>query len=344
MVDAIVREIELRKEYLSSSDALETIYFGGGTPSLLNEEQLEKVLNKVYSIFNVSHNPEITLEANPDDLSTDKLKMLNRIGINRLSIGLQSFLDEELQFMNRVHTAKESLACVQHSQDIGITNISIDLIFGIQGSSLSTWESNLQTALSLSVPHMSCYNLTVEPRTALAHMVRTGKVADVDSDLSAQQFKLTMDILQKNHYDHYEISNYAKDGLLSKHNTNYWRSVPYIGIGPSAHSFDGMQRAWNLANNALYLKAMEADQLPITEENLTANDRVNEYLMTGLRTKWGCSAEHLEKICSGSSIRIFDTAEKHITQELLLLETDVLRLTDKGKYFADQIASDLFLV
>jgi len=336
--------MDLRNTFFNKSEVISTIYFGGGTPSLLNYAQLNSIMAAIYNGYRVAEGVEVTLEANPDDLTREKLTMLKACGVNRLSIGLQSFDDAELTMMNRAHKAEESTTSVKTAQDIGITNISIDLIFGIQGSTLSSWQTNLQKAIDLDVPHMSCYNLTVEPKTALAYMVKTGKVSEVDDELSARQFGMTMDLLGKESYDHYEISNYAKDGLLSNHNTNYWRSVPYLGLGPSAHSYDGADRAWNIANNALYLQSIAKDVPPVTTESLSPKDRVNEYIMTGLRTKWGCERERLSAILSKSDIDIFENAKTYMQQGSLIDDDTFLILTKRGKYYADQIASDLFLV
>ncbi len=343
MVDAIIREMDLRKHFFSQTESINTIYFGGGTPSLLSQGQIEKIMKAIHERYTVVDHAEVTLEANPDDLTKDKLIDLHSAGINRLSIGVQSFIDDELTMMNRAHNAVESSACVKSAQNIGITNISVDLIFGVQGSTMTTWESNLHNAIDLEVPHMSCYNLTVEPKTTLAHMVKTGKLSKVDDDLSARQFGMTMDMLGAATYDHYEISNYAKDGLLSNHNTNYWRSVPYLGLGPSAHSYDGSNRSWNIANNALYLRSIANDTAPVTEELLSPMDRINEYIMMGLRTKWGCAKSELEAIVPDSDIGIFVAAQTYIDQGLMTDSEAVLRLTRAGKYYADQIASDLFL-
>ena len=344
MVDAIIKEMDLRIDFFSKSDVINTIYFGGGTPSLLTQPQLSRLMEAIHSRHRISSNVEVTLEANPDDLTREKLVALMSAGINRLSIGLQSFHDSELNLMNRAHSAQESTSCVKTAQDVGITNISIDLIFGVQGSTLESWQSNLQNAIDLDVPHMSCYNLTVEPKTALAHMVKVGKISDVDDELSAQQFGLTMGLLGSKGYDHYEISNYARDGLLSNHNTNYWKSVPYLGLGASAHSYDGSDRSWNIANNALYLQSITQDTVPITVESLSHKDRINEYIMTGLRTKWGCERDQISRILPECEIGIFENARTFMDQGLLKESETVLQLTQSGKYYADQIASDLFIL
>lgn len=344
MVDSIIAEIDLKSDFFPSDPIINTIYFGGGTPSILSERHLAKIISAIHGKYKVDPGVELTLEANPDDLTKEKLQQLKSVGINRLSIGVQSFHDAELQMMNRVHDANESTACVKTAQDVGITNISIDLIFGVQESTETSWQSNLDQAIALDVPHMSCYNLTVEPKTALHHFVQSGKMKDVDDALSAKQFEMTMDILGQHEYDHYEISNYAKDRKLSNHNTNYWRSVPYLGLGPAAHSFDGQYRSWNMANNSLYLQSIKMNISPATVEELSPNDRLNEYIMTGLRTKWGCDSDRFENIISGSSTKISNDALSFLDDGLLEQDGKVIRLTREGKFYADQIASDLFFV
>jgi len=344
MVDSIIAEIDLKSDFFPSDPIINTIYFGGGTPSILSERHLAKIISAIHGKYKVDPGVELTLEANPDDLTKEKLQQLKSVGINRLSIGVQSFHDAELQMMNRVHDANESTACVKTAQDVGITNISIDLIFGVQESTETSWQSNLDQAIALDVPHMSCYNLTVEPKTALHHFVQSGKMKDVDDALSAKQFEMTMDILGQHEYDHYEISNYAKDRKLSNHNTNYWRSVPYLGLGPAAHSFDGQHRSWNMANNSLYLQSIKMNISPATVEELSPNDRLNEYIMTGLRTKWGCDSDRFENIISGSSTKISNDALSFLDDGLLEQDGKVIRLTREGKFYADQIASDLFFV
>lgn len=342
MITAILREIELKKDFYLDKEIINSIYFGGGTPSLLGENALMDLMNTIRKYFKVSENAEVTLEANPDDLNRAMCNMLARVGINRLSIGIQSFHDDELRLMNRVHNSKMAIASVRSAQEVGIRNITIDLIFGVQGSSEKSWRQNLEQAVKLNVPHMSCYNLTVEPKTALAHFVKTGKIKPIDEELSANQFAITMDVLEGVGYDHYEISNYARDELISQHNSNYWKGVSYLGVGPSAHSYDGQKRYWNIANNAIYIKSLEQETLPVTEEVLSTTDQFNEYILTRLRTKWGVDLGQLETI----SVPDFDwqyRIQSFKDKGWLKSESGKIYLTQEGKYFADFISSELFL-
>ncbi|MBT8218673.1 MAG: radical SAM family heme chaperone HemW [Bacteroidia bacterium] len=341
MINIMVREIELRKDFFNKGEQIATIYFGGGTPSITDQDGLGQLLEAVHKNFKVADYPEITLEANPDDLDRHKLKTFVDLGINRLSIGIQSFHDTELRMMNRVHNAQMAVSSVALSQEMGISNITIDLIFGVQNSTEASWLENLNQAIKLEVPHMSCYNLTVEPKTALAHFVKVGKVDPVDDDLSARQFGMTMDVLGDAGYEHYEISNYTRPGFISQHNSNYWRGIPYLGIGPSAHSYDGHQRLWNVSNNALYLKSLAKDTLPISSEELSLTEQCNEYLMTRLRTKWGVDFESLSNF--QPDIDWEDRASTFTDQGLLYIENQKFFLTREGKFYADQISSELFV-
>lgn len=344
MVKAILKEIDLRKDFFSVGSTVDSIYFGGGTPSILSEGTISEILNRLHQIFSIHKNPEITLEANPDDLTDQKLLELNNAGINRLSIGIQSFHDEELKIMNRVHNANEAERCVKAAQDIGITNLSIDLIFGMPDSTIQSWSDNIQKALEYDVPHMSCYSLTVEPKTALAHMIKKGKTPKVDDEVSAAQYQLTISELSSQGYEHYEISSYARDQQYAVHNTNYWRFIPYLGLGPSAHSYDGQRRAWNVANNALYVKAIDAAKPPLEFEQLSSKDRLNEYLMTGLRTMWGCEWNAINEIIPGASDRMNGLLKKFEQEALIEINQSGFKLSEKGKFYADQISSDLFVV
>ncbi len=293
IISQMVNEIELRKNYLSERK-LNTIYFGGGTPSILNEEELNLLLNSIHKNFSVDVNAEITLEANPDDLSIKKLKMLKRTGINRLSIGIQSFRNEDLKWMNRAHNSEQAIAAVKDAAAVGFNNISIDLIYGLPTSTLDDWKKNLEFAVALPVQHLSCYCLTVEEHTPLHHFIKKGKVKEKEDESSSEEFLFTHQFLEANNYHHYEISNYGLENFHSKHNSSYWENEPYLGIGPSAHSFYGNSRQWNIANNIQYLNLMKEGKPFFEKEELTTEQRFNEYLMTGLRTAKGISFKHIE--------------------------------------------------
>jgi len=342
MVQALVRELELRKEEIS--EAVETLYFGGGTPSLLEKGELEALIGAVQEHYSLAPDPEITLEANPDDLSADTLRALADSPVNRLSIGVQSFFDQDLKLMNRAHNAGQAMASLEGASRY-FDNISIDLIYGIPGMDHGRWRSNIEKALAFGFPHISSYALTVEKGTALHHFIQKGKVPDVDPGQAREQFEILSQILEAAGYIHYEISNFAKEGYFSRNNTSYWLGKKYVGIGPSAHSFDGLHRSWNISNNSLYIKNIQEGALPSEVETLGPMDRYNEYVMTGLRTIWGVS---LERVASqfGPSYRdyIQKQAQKYLEQGLLVLEGERLLISKKGKFLADGIASDLFFV
>ncbi len=342
MVLAVANEMRLRKS--ESQEVVETIYFGGGTPSVLTNDEIEFLIRTVYENYTVSENPEITLEANPDDLSDQRIIELANSPINRLSIGIQSFFEDDLKMMNRAHNAeeaKQSLATATKYFD----NISIDLIYGIPGMDNQKWQQNIETALSFGIPHISSYALTVEPKTALKKLIQTGKIAEPKDEIAEQHFQRLVDTLQQNGFINYELSNFGKENYFSKNNSAYWLGKKYIGIGPSAHSYDGVSRSWNVANNAIYLKSLTENKLPSETEVLSINDRYNEYIMTGLRTIWGVS---LLRIQTEFGQKYFDylleQSEKFVSDGLLVIENNILTTTKKGKFLADGIASDLFLV
>ena len=343
MVRAMARELVLRKGE-TAGEPIGSIYFGGGTPSLLNKEELLLLISAVYDNYPVSANPEITLEANPDDLSDATLKTMSGLGVNRLSIGVQSFIDRDLKLMNRAHDAREARASLERATGY-FENISIDLIYGIPGLQMEEWEANLQQALSYNIPHISSYALTVEPRTALKRFIDKGLVADVDDEAAEGHFLRMMDVLQKEGFVHYEISNFGKPGYFSQNNSAYWQGKPYLGIGPSAHSFDGSSRRWNLRNNPKYLRAIAEGKPAYEEEVLSEQDRYNEYIMTGLRTIWGVS---LERVQTEYGLDYYDyllqQAAGHLRGGLLVLENDTMMVTRRGKFLADGIASDLFRI
>lgn len=343
IVAAIAREIVLRKSYLPKAD-IETVYFGGGTPSMLDGQELEMLLDTIRQHFKVSPQAEVTLEANPDDLDQNKLMQLQKAGINRLSIGIQSFHGPHLQFLNRVHSAAEAQQCVRMAQDAGISNISIDLIYAIPAENHDILQSDIEKAFALDVSHISAYCLTIEPQTAFGSWLKKKKIKPIDEEFAAQQFEILLGSLAENGYEQYEISNFAKNGQYSKHNSSYWKQRPYLGVGPSAHSYDGKSRQYNVSNNAKYLQAIAEDSIPATVEQLSAADQTNEYLLTGLRTKWGVDLAKLETL----SLRTFQAAhEKELINMIekgwLARQDDTLLLTEKGKLFADRIASDLFI-
>ena len=343
MLRSMIREIQLRHEQWPARE-IETIYFGGGTPSILKVEEVLNLINTIYRYFKVSPGVEITLEANPDDLSEEKLEELSRGGINRLSIGIQSFFDEDLRLMNRVHSGREAQLCLDNARKL-FDNISVDLIYGIPNMSNERWMQNIQKALNFGIPHISSYALTVEPRTALKSLIEKGEIPDIDEELTEQQFIILQEQLDARGLIHYEISNFGKPGYFSKNNTAYWQGKPYLGIGPSAHSYDGDTRYWNVRNNAKYIRALDKDQLAMETETLSTTDRYNEYVMTGLRTIWGVSLRDLAKDY-GERYRKYleEQADRFLKDHLLYLDDDVMRVTKKGKFLVDGIASHLFML
>lgn len=354
MIQALTKELELRQDELKkdgTNPKVETIYFGGGTPSLLSIEELKLLIDEVYKYYDVVELPEITLEANPDDLVGVNMESLTSIfeayrsiGINRLSIGIQSFFEEDLILMNRAHNAAEAKKCLQEATK-SFDNITIDLIYGIPGLSNERWIRNIETALAFKLPHISSYALTVEPRTALANFIKKGVIDNVDDELAQEQFQLLSDILEQQGFIHYELSNFAKPGYFSQNNSAYWQGKRYLGIGPSAHSFDGEHRSWNVRNNSVYIKTLEDNILPSETETLTLTDKYNEYIMTGLRTIWGVS---LEKVVAEFGLNyksyLLQQSQKHILEDLLYLDDGKLLVTNKGKFLSDGIASDLFML
>jgi oxygen-independent coproporphyrinogen-3 oxidase len=344
LVDSIRKELELRKDYLQNQQ-VETIYFGGGTPSLLNREELQSILDKVYELFPVIENPEITLEANPDDLTEEKLKELEALPINRLSIGIQSFRKEDLEMMNRAHNLEQALNCVPAARSHGFDNISIDLIYGIPGLTNAEWKANLEQAFALNPDHISSYCLTIEPGTAFAHFVKKGKLNPVDEETAASQFDIMVKAMKENGFDHYEVSNFGKPGFYSKHNTSYWLGKHYLGVGPSAHSFDAKSRSWNVANNSRYIKALEKNELPIETEELALQTQYNEYIMTSLRTIWGVSVEKIREEFKVDFEAKFETELKRFENEgWIEKEGDTWKVTEEGMLMADGIAAEFFII
>jgi oxygen-independent coproporphyrinogen-3 oxidase len=343
MIDAICSELVLRKaEY---TDAIETIYFGGGTPSILPVEAIGKILETISKHYLVGGAVEITLEANPDDITVEKAESWKSMGVNRFSIGIQSFDQQYLEWMNRAHNAKQSLQCIELIRAAGFDNFSIDLIYGTPGQPLADWIKDVQQAVELRIPHLSCYALTVEEGTALHHLISKGKKAQVNADEQASQFQKLLEITKAAGYHHYEISNFAQPGKESRHNSAYWDGIPYLGVGPSAHSFASNTRSWNVAHNVEYIRNIESGIRPFSSEKLTPVDTLNEYIMTSLRSSKGISKEKLivnwgtEKM-----IQVEENLAKHLLNGTVVVTPTGWKLSETGKFLADGIASDLFLL
>jgi oxygen-independent coproporphyrinogen-3 oxidase len=341
IVQALAKEIALQKDYLNDA-LIETIYFGGGTPSLLNGDEISFLIDTIAQHYQVNANAEITLEANPDDLTPEKVQALRQTAINRFSIGIQSFFDEDLLWMNRAHRSNEAEASVKRVQDAGFSNITTDLIYGYPLLTHDKWEHNMDLTFDLQVPHVSAYSMTVEPRTALAAFIQKKQTPPVNDQQSAEQFTRLMDRMQQQGFEQYEISNFGKPGHHSRHNANYWKGVPYLGIGPSAHAFNGQSRQWNVANNAQYLKALAQNQIPAEVEYLTTVNRLNEYIMTSVRTMWGLNLDQLNTIASGASPVLLKNAQAFLNSNWLIQQEQNLTLTPAGKLYADHIAAELF--
>ncbi|HLU81396.1 MAG TPA: radical SAM family heme chaperone HemW [Flavobacteriaceae bacterium] len=342
MVEALAKELFLRKDELQGE--VETIYFGGGTPSLLTIFDLRFLIDTIYKNYTVIENPEITLEANPDDLTEEKIKALADSPVNRLSIGVQSFFEDDLKLMNRAHNAEEAKNCLSVAAR-HFDNISIDLIYGIPNMTNERWLQNVEKAFSFDIPHISAYALTVEPKTALKKMIEKGTIPPMDEALAEQHFFSLADVLEKNHFIHYELSNFGKEGYFSKNNTAYWTGKSYLGIGPSAHSYDGKNRSWNIANNTLYIKSIIENKLPSETETLTKTDRYNEYIMTGLRTMFGVSLEKVKQDFGEKYYQyLSEQAQRFLEQELLVIEENTLKITHKGKFIGDGVSAELFFV
>lgn len=341
LISALIKELKLRKDELKETP-IETIYFGGGTPSILSNEELQLLIDSVYENYKVISCPEITLEANPDDLYKDRIIELSKSPINRLSIGIQSFFEKDLKLMNRAHNADEARSCIEVAKKY-FSNISIDLIYGIQGVTNEQWIKNIEIALNFEISHISSYALTVEPKTVLASFIEKGIIEDVDDEQAHQQFLILKDKLEEEGFVHYELSNFGKEGFFSKNNSAYWQGKSYLGIGPSAHSFNGTQRGWNVRNNTKYINALNKDELPIEIEILTLTDRYNEYIMTGLRTIWGVSLKKVEEDF-GKLFKdyLIERADIFINQHLLYIDDGHIRVSRKGQFLSDGISSELF--
>ena len=343
LITALLKEIEIT-EIFSEAGAIETLYLGGGTPSLLLLNELEKIKEAIDRKFGTPAFKEITLEANPDDINPENLANWKKAGINRLSIGVQSFFDGDLEWMNRAHNARQAIDCIRMAQRSGFQNLSIDLIYGTPGMSDENWAKNLETAMSLEIPHLSCYALTVEPKTALQVMIAKKKRSDIDAGQQSRQFLQMTHELQEKGYEHYEISNFAKPGWRSRHNSSYWQGQHYYGFGPSAHSYDGSSRSWNIANNALYINSLLKGIVPAEREILSATQMLNEYIMTSLRTMEGLDLKIVEKkFGTGMAHEIFKALGKYENGRIQRSGNNWI-LTEKGKLFADGIAADLFVL
>lgn len=350
MVLALAKEIVLRSNEFKN-DIIETIYFGGGTPSVLQVSELKLLIDTVFENYQVAINMEITLEANPDDLTTLSLQGQSNIfedyraiGINRLSIGIQSFFEDDLKMMNRAHNSTEAIKCLEVATKY-FDNISIDLIYGVPNMSNEKWKQNIETALSFGIPHISSYALTVEPKTALKKLIQTGKIAAPRDEVAAGHFVILVEMLEAKGFIHYELSNFGKENYFSRNNSAYWLGKKYIGIGPSAHSYDGVSRSWNVSNNSIYLKSIEENKLPNELEILSNTDRYNEYVMTGLRTIWGISLATIEQEFGMNYLNdLHKQTRKYLDDDLLFIKNGILKPTKKGKFLADGIASDLFIL
>ncbi|MFF5383795.1 radical SAM family heme chaperone HemW [Pedobacter suwonensis] len=343
MVEAICKEIKMKKDRIPGQ--VGSIYLGGGTPSILSENALQKIFDTINHTFSVDANAEITIETNPDDLTARKLKELKQLPVNRFSVGVQSFYDEDLIWMNRAHQAQEAEDCIRRSQDAGFENLTLDLIYGYPLLTDQKWLSNIEKAIELEVPHISAYALTVEPRTALAHAIKNKKQTPVNDNQSAAQFVILMDKLLNAGFEHYEISNLAKPGHYAVHNTNYWKGIDYIGVGPSAHGFNGQNRYINPPNNALYLEALNQNKLPEMVEELSLHDRFNEYIMTSLRTMWGTDLQKINSVFGKDFLEETKYNLKNFEdKDWLVIDSDHIYLSQNGKLFADHIASELFIL
>jgi oxygen-independent coproporphyrinogen III oxidase len=343
VVAALVQEIALQKDYLNGA-VLSSVYFGGGTPSLLSEQELDLLFNAIYKYFSVQNEAEITLEANPDDLDLYTLNVLQESPVNRLSIGIQSFREEDLKLMNRAHAVEQARTCLQLAREVGFEKLTADLIYAMPNMSDADWVQNLDALLQYDLPHFSAYALTVEAKTALHKFVKDGKVKPASDADQKRQFDLLIDMAVSRGYEHYEISNFAKPGQRAVHNSSYWKAEPYLGIGPSAHSFNGHSRQWNVSNNTKYVQALDKGELPATIEQLSIFDQFNEQLLTGLRTSEGVNLERLELRFGANMIAQLRAALLDLKDDWYQLRNNQLILTRSGKHFADLIASDLFIL
>lgn len=340
----MVQEIEMQRHYLGD-EQIETIYFGGGTPSLLSETELDELMTALRDRFSIHHEAEITLEANPDDLDKEKLVALKKSGVNRLSIGIQTFHDSLLSSLNRAHTAESATDCIYTARAVGFNNISIDLIYALPGETLEMWREDIVKALTLTPEHISCYSLTIEPNTVFGKWTKQGKLQAPDDEVAAQHLEMLVEALEVGGYEQYEVSNFAKPGFYAKHNSSYWKGKKYLGVGPSAHSYNITSRHYTVANNHRYLQSIASGVVPIEKEVLSPADKINEYILTTLRTSWGCDSEELLTSHNYDLLKDrHDYIETLVNNHLAMLKGKKLTLTKKGRLLADKIASDLFIL
>jgi putative oxygen-independent coproporphyrinogen III oxidase len=341
MADAIVHEFSIRRNYLPNPQ-IDTIYFGGGTPGIMQPALLQQILDAIHTYFSVAKNAEITIEVNPDDMTLPALQALRQLGFNRLSVGIQSFFEQDLKWMNRAHNAQQAEQCIHDAHQVGFTNISADLIYGYSTLSDNHFLANLNKLKSFDVPHLSCYNLTVEPKTALFHQVQKGMASAPSTEQGAHQFNLLMQWAAANNYQHYEISNFALPNMQAVHNTNYWNDASYLGIGPGAHSYNGASRQWNVANNAKYIESINANNVPFDIEFLTRENKINEYLLTKLRTAKGLDLHWLASTLNAKELA---NVQQIIAQNssCFTQTSQNIALSAEGKLFADGLAADMFV-
>jgi oxygen-independent coproporphyrinogen-3 oxidase len=344
MVDSICRELFLQKDFFYPNSNIETIYLGGGTPSALSEVELELITNHLSKNFNLNKVHEYTIEINPEDVNDNNINTWKSCGINRFSLGLQSFDDNVLGYLNRKHKGKDGLAAIDKIYDAGFDNISVDLIYGIPGLSLQTWKAQLETLVALKIPHVSAYCLTIESKTVFGNLLKKGKIKPIDEELAQEQYYLMHEFFENSKLEHYEISNFGKHEYYSQHNTSYWKGKHYLGIGPSAHSFDGEKRMWNVSNNSNYIKSIENYSVPFEFEELNENQKINEYILTGLRTKWGIDLKKIKSEISNGNYEKFEKKiEKFLAADLLKIENNTVALTLDGFWKADGIAGEFFI-
>jgi oxygen-independent coproporphyrinogen-3 oxidase len=342
-LDALKEEIFQKKTYLNGT-TVESVYIGGGTPSVLQAPELQAVLEELRRYFLLAENPEISLEANPDDLDPVVLRDYRTLGINRLSIGVQSFFDDDLEYLNRIHSGSRAEQSVLQAKEAGFSNISIDLIYGIPTLTVEKWQKNLDKAFSLEVPHISAYSLTVEPKTALDLLIRKNKLPGSTEDQVLEHFRILLQMMKEKEFEHYEISNFCKPGFYSRHNSMYWNGTSYLGLGPSAHSYNGTSRQWNISTLVQYIEQVNGNEVFFESEDLTPVQKYNEYVMVSLRTMWGCDLKTVvERFGEEAANHFSRLVSRYLSSGELIEKSGIYYLTDKGKLFADGIAADLFL-
>jgi len=343
-LESLKIEIETQKDYLKN-DKINTIYFGGGTPSLLSVSEISVIIEQLHKFYNISNNPEITLESNPDDLSKQKINELKQTPVNRLSVGIQSFFQEDLNYLDRTHDTAQAENALKYLQDSGFDNLTIDLIYGIPTSTNKMWEQNLEKFFSFRIPHLSAYSLTVEQKTILYHQIKKQKLRQPEENKSIEQYKILLDRSKKYNFINYEISNFAKEGYFSKHNSNYWLGKNYLGLGPSAHSFNGISRQWNISNITKYIDLINNNNNIFEKEILAKDQQYNEYVLTALRTIWGCDSDYIKNKFGQNYYEFFiKSSEKYLTKKMMIKNENSFVLSEDGKLFADGIAAELFYV